>query len=595
MNKIDQHRQRSSAVGINKSHCASISLVDEIGQPIFSASEERFTRVKLQRGMPHKAFEYAAAHYDMSDASIAMGRLDTRRRIVREWEYYRNCMANNLFAIPAGERLAEVARLWYSKKIKRDRTNHRLAITTKYFMGRDPDHGYEHHLCHMASAYYPSGFSEAFVVSVDGVGDLLTAVIGRGKGKSLTITDRYFQSEHISGQAYEIVTGMLGFDPDRHPGKVTGLAAYAGTDPSLVAEMDKWFRAQYRTGSRENWFYLIHNDRAEENLERLRQVRYTRFGAWSREEICSAIQFMLERDVLELIRRHCPDPTKENIVLAGGVFANVKLNQRVKELGFKQIFIQPAMGDEGTGYGAAILAAHERNPFAPYRLKDTYLGPEFSPAEIRRALASSGLDFCELTDGAMEYKMAELLHQGYIIARFQGRMEFGPRALGNRSILYHTKDPKANDWLNTQLKRSEFMPFAPMTLREHADECYHGMEGAEHAAEFMTITFNATERMKSQSPACCHVDGTARPQIVGPDTNRSIYDTLRHYHAISGIPSVINTSFNMHEEPIICTPEEAVRAYGLANLDALAIGDFLVTNESEAAIARRQSAYKVTV
>lgn len=216
----------------------------------------------------------------------------------------------------------------------------------------------------------------------------------------------------------------------------------------------------------------------------------------------------------------------------------------------------------------------------PYALKDVYLGPEYSDDEIKQCLDGFQLKYERLSgaDHPLERRLAKLLHEGYIIARFQGRMEFGPRSLGNRSILYEAKDPSANDWLNRQLKRSEFMPFAPVTLVEHAKECYKNIEGAEHAAEFMTITFDATEKMKQTSPACIHVDGTARPQLVKESTNPSLYWTMKFYHGLSGIPSLINTSFNMHEEPIICNPTEAVRAFLTANLDALAIGDYLVVN-----------------
>ena len=575
--------------GINKSHGSSFCLVDEAGEPVYCASEERFTRVKLQRGMPHQTYRYAAAHYSLDRAPLAIARLGTRHRIRREFDYVRNSAKAGLYSPPLGGRLREIVGLTVRKKLLRERELHRVSIDTKYFTGRRLDYAFDHHTCHMASAYYCSGLDDAIVVSVDGVGDLLSAVIGRGEGGRLWVTHRFFQSEQISGQAYEVVTAMLGFHPDKHPGKVTGLAAYAEPDPELVVDIDRWLRQQYIRGAARNWFHLIHTADADRQLQRLREVRHSRFGRWSREEIASAIQFILERDVTELIRRHAPDPERENIVLAGGVFANVKLNQRVKDLGFKTIFVQPAMADEGTGLGAAILAAHRVQPFEPYRLKNVYLGPEFSDAEIRSTLERAGRASERLVDGRLERRLAELLHNGYIVARFQGRMEFGPRALGNRSILYHTKDVAANDWLNKQLQRSEFMPFAPVTLAEHARDSYEGIGGAEHTAEFMTITFDATPTMRSQSPACVHVDGTARPQLVRKETNSSLHATLEHYHALSGISSLINTSFNMHEEPIICTPDEAVKAFEAANLDALAIGDHLVINESEEARARRES------
>jgi carbamoyltransferase len=571
----------AASAGINKSHGASLCLVDDAGIPIFCVSEERFTRVKLQRGMPHLSYASASQVYPLDDATLAIARLDPWRRTIREGEFYANSVRNGLFAPPVAARTAELARLYYRKKIRRDRDFHRFSVDTRYFTGRKLDLGLDHHLCHMASAYYCADVEDAVIVSVDGVGDLLSAVIGHGAGMDFRVDARYFQSQHIAGQAYEVVTAMLGFHPDKHPGKVTGLAAYVEAPDELVDELDRWFRDQYSRRSREeNWFYLIHAHDEQRQLERLRELRQTRFGSWSREEISSAIQRLLERDVLELIRRHVPDPEKHNVVLAGGVFANVKLNQRVKELGFKSVFIQPAMGDEGTGLGAALLAAHQRQPFAPFRMRNAYLGPEYTRDQMRTALDEAGLEYEEFTPERLDRRLGEMLNEGLIIARYQGRMEFGPRALGNRSILYHAGDPSANDWLNHQLKRSEFMPFAPITLAEHGRDCYHGLEGCEHAAEFMTITFDATDSMRRQSPACVHVDGTARPQLVSEFSNRSIYWTLRHYHELSGNPTIINTSFNMHEEPIVCTPAEAVQAFQSANLDALAMGEFVAINQS---------------
>jgi len=176
----------------------------------------------------------------------------------------------------------------------------------------------------------------------------------------------------------------------------------------------------------------------------------------------------------------------------------------------------------------------------------------------------------------IEPKIAQLIAGGKVVARFNGRMEYGPRALGNRSILYHAKEPEVNQWLNQRLGRTEFMPFAPATLYERRDQCYRNIDGAEYAAQFMTITFDCTDFMKKESPAAVHVDGTARPQLVTPTSNPSFYKILTEYHRLTGIPSVINTSFNMHEEPIVCTPEDAVRAFLLGSIDYLAIGPFLV-------------------
>jgi carbamoyltransferase len=169
-----------------------------------------------------------------------------------------------------------------------------------------------------------------------------------------------------------------------------------------------------------------------------------------------------------------------------------------------------------------------------------------------------------------------LLAAGKVVARFDGRMEYGPRALGHRSILYHAKEPAVNQWLNQRLGRTEFMPFAPATLYEHRDANYIHMKGAEYTAQFMTLTFDCTESMKRDCPAAVHVDGTARPQLVTAEGSPGFHQILTEYHKLTGIPSVINTSFNMHEEPIVCSPDDAIRAFMQGNLDYLAIGEFLV-------------------
>jgi carbamoyltransferase len=179
---------------------------------------------------------------------------------------------------------------------------------------------------------------------------------------------------------------------------------------------------------------------------------------------------------------------------------------------------------------------------------------------------------------AVEPEIARLLADGRVVARFNGRMEFGPRALGNRSILYHCSDPTVNDWLNKRLERTEFMPFAPATIEDEAESSFVGLSGAEHAAEFMTIIFDCSDEFRASCPAAVHVDGTARPQIVRQATNPSFHRVLEEYRKLTGVGTVVNTSFNMHEEPIVCSPEDAVRAFLLGHLDYLAIGHYVVEN-----------------
>ncbi len=283
---------------------------------------------------------------------------------------------------------------------------------------------------------------------------------------------------------------------------------------------------------------------------------------------------MLEVVATNYIRHYVEQTGIDTVALSGGVVANVKMNQRIFEIpGVRRLFVYPNMGDGGTGTGAAFLAARQD-------LKDreayqaVYFGPDYDDAAIVAALRSEGLPFEHLEP--IEPMIAKLIHQGHVVARFNGRMEYGPRALGNRSILYRATEPEVNQWLNQRLGRTEFMPFAPATLYEERHRCYDRIDRAELSAQFMTITFDCTEFMKRHCPAAVNIDGTARPQLVRPETNPSFYRILHAYYQLSGIPSLINTSFNMHEEPIVNSPEDAVRAFLQGRLDYLAIGNFLV-------------------
>jgi len=229
-----------------------------------------------------------------------------------------------------------------------------------------------------------------------------------------------------------------------------------------------------------------------------------------------------------------------------------------------------------------------RHGHRPGPLTDVYLGPDYTEAEMESALRAAGLPYQRARDA--EAEIARLIAQGRVVARFHGRMEYGPRALGNRSILYQATEPAVNQWLNARLGRTEFMPFAPATLLEDRHQCYQRIDGAEFTAEFMTITFDCTPWMLKHCPAAVHVDGTARPQLVTAASNPSFYRVLSEYKKLTGLPSVINTSFNMHEEPIICTPEDAIRGFQNGRLDYLAMGNFLVKSAEmrEAPVAARQ-------
>jgi carbamoyltransferase len=423
---------------------------------------------------------------------------------------------------------------------------------------------FEHHLSHSANAYYASGFDRALIVTLDGYGTGLAGSVGLGEGGKISRL-KAFRFPHSLGTFYEMVTSSLGFNPDRHAGKVVGLAAYG--DPEVLTDVLMAFverpPGEYRI--RENLNVYI--------------SRYlsTKFP---KVDLAAAYQHVLEIVASDVVAHWVRETGCPDVVLSGGVTANVKMNQRIHDLdGVRSTFVYPNMGDGGCGTGLGFHLSRNGRPGEAIR--DVYLGPDYSDGEIRQTLEVFGLPFTEPADLAGE--IARRIHSGQVVARFRGRMEYGPRALGNRSILYHAREPEVNHWLNKRLGRTEFMPFAPVTLWEARDRCYKRLEGAEHAAEFMTITFDCTDWMKKSCPAAVHVDGTARPQLIRRETNPEYYRIVEEYEKLSGIPSLINTSFNMHEEPIVCSPRDAIRAFLQGHLDAMAIGPFLTQAPSREA------------
>jgi len=267
---------------------------------------------------------------------------------------------------------------------------------------------------------------------------------------------------------------------------------------------------------------------------------------------------------------------RHRLCVAGGLFGNVRMNQALRELsGVEEIYVHPGMGDCGQGLGAALgLWAELEGTPKPRMLRDVYLGPSYGDEEIEHALRSEGVAYHRSSD--VHRETAELLAHKSVVARFVGRMEYGPRALGHRTIYFHAADRSANQWLNERLERTEFMPFAPIILKDRAAAYFEHFDPERSvAASFMTITYGVTQKCLEHAPAAVHIDATARPQTVTAEDNADAYAVLSAYESLTGVPVLINTSFNMHEEPIVCTPSDAVRAFLQGRLDALAIGDFI--------------------
>ena len=424
----------------------------------------------------------------------------------------------------------------------------------------------DHHAAHLASAYYTSPWDECLSISIDGVGDgycSRIAVCRDGKMDLVHSIPFY----HTPGQYYGFVTGWAGFTPGKHEGKITGLAAYG--DPDLARDIF----ANRITYSEEDFTFINKGMWGWAEYERL----CAEMNRFAKEDVAAAVQAHLEELVIRYVRQAVSIYGRDRVALSGGIFANVKVNQRILEIdGVKEVYVHPNMGDGGLGVGAAYVEAGKRTHILPAPLNNVYVGSELDDREITKALQSRGYESAPCPD--VETRIAELLAEGLVVARAAGRMEYGPRALGNRSILYTATDPGVNTWLNERLNRTEFMPFAPVILADRAPAYYQSYPASDYTAQFMTITYNVTQRCRNEAPAVCHVDGTARPQVVTPDTNPSLYRILEAYEKLTGYPQVINTSFNMHEEPIVRTAEDAIRAFEAGRLDVLALGNHLVYN-----------------
>lgn len=543
----------------------SSACIVQDGKLVAAVSEERLNRRKLWYGFPEEAIAEV-----LRIAGLTIDQID--------WVATHGLCPKSPDAEPFGRKVREVMASDLNEDHKArlcDGIMERFAHETRVFSQRTPNYLhqvrslnrpvkiYGHHHAHAASAFYGSGFSDCLVMTADGWGEDGSHTLYEANQHGMT---RLAHSSTIDslGYFYGSITKALGFTPHRHEGKVLGLAAYC-PDPQSYPDIRAMLDVNRNgfVGNIDGGLYLPSYD----NMALLRLARN-----YSREDIASAAQMTLEDVVCRYVASL---GTKANrLAVAGGIFANVKLNQRIKEY-VDELFVFPNMGDGGLSVGAAWLAYHELTGQRPKRINTMFLGSEITDEE--RILSEVGLPFRERKNIADD--IAELLSRGEVVARCTGPMEFGPRALGHRSILYQATDPSANDWLNARLHRSEFMPFAPATLESAGSLMYEGYQSDPGNAAYMTRTYNCTARMREEAPAAVHVDNTARPQVVWHESAPDLYDILLAYKKRTGLSSIINTSFNMHEEPIVCTAQDAVRAFLASRLKYLALGNFLVEME----------------
>jgi carbamoyltransferase len=571
-------------LGITDGMTGSAALIED-GKIRCAIHEERLIRKKMAMGFPSHAISEVLAMTNTPADEIDFVAIATLTEHFRKeaiaWDGWfkedrgmvKEALLKLASVVPSVVGAKPIYRRFYyelKSLLGRRRRKALVNILRGEFGIQCPIEFVDHHFAHACSAYFTSGLRKATVITMDGAGD-------NSSSKVYLVQDGDFHqvcnidSFDSIGNYYAYVTHLCGFKAHKHEGKITGLAAHG--KPVYVDLFRRLISYQNgRIINTGNVFYW----------SALRAIKKALPESFRREDLACSMQQVLEEVGCQYVQYWVEKTGCGHLALAGGIFANVKLNQRIHELkNVETVFIHPSMGDGGLAVGAALalnarLSSSSDLEINSPKLSDVYFGPSYDDEEIKKEIQKEGLKAEYMED--IEKKIAQLLANGYVVARFEGAMEYGPRALGNRSILYQPTDPTVNDWLNRKLHRTEFMPFAPVTLVEYADRCYKNMDGGRYPAEFMTITFDCTDSMAESCPAVVHIDGTARPQIINKETNPGYYKIVDEYRKITGLPSIINTSFNMHEEPIVCTPHDAIRAFKLGHLDYLAIGNFLVSD-----------------
>lgn len=553
-----------NVVGLAAFYHESACCLLQDGKLVAAASEERFSRVKYDPRLPVKAFRYCLQAGRLTPADVDC---------VAYYESPTEKLARQLWAgVPKGES-GDFS--WLDPQQPQRAIRERL--------------GYEgriefltHHHSHAASAFFFSGFRDAAILTVDGVGEWATTTYGRGRGAEIELFEEV-HFPHSLGLLYSTITAYLGFRVNDGEYKVMGLAPYGR--PRYVDQMRALIRSgpggQYTLDM--SYFDFLQGSAMYSGRlcdlfgapPRQREAEITPFH----QDVARSLQAVLEEILLEKVRYLADRVASPNLCLAGGVALNCVANGRILRQGpFERLFVQPAAGDAGACLGAAALAhvrlTGERHTYEP--LRQVYLGPGATADEVAALLSATGLparDF-RRREADLLAAVVDRLERYEIVGWFHGAMEFGPRALGARSILANPQDPDVRDRLNRLVKKREaFRPFAPSVLYDHAAQHFD----LDHPSPFMLETCRVTSSLSL--PGITHVDGSARPQTVDSATSPRYAALLEAFYRRTGCPMLVNTSFNMRGEPIVCTPVDALLCMGNAGLDVLVLEDFLVDRE----------------
>jgi len=569
-------------LGLNMFHADASAAIVQDGEILFAIAEERLNRKKHYGGFPTLAVKACldAVGAKITDLHhVAVGQ-DSDANLTKKVQY----------ALANPSKILNFIRMRQRKESMRDV---RSLLAGAFEMDptalRFQEHHLEHHIAHIASAYYCSPWEKAAGFSYDGSGDFVSTMMARCEGSEIEVLDRVFLP-HSLGSFYTMICEFVGYKKYGDEGKVMGLAPYGKDTYSrevreIIELQDETFHLALKyfkpLGSNQGMEVLSDGTvrlarHFSERMEKsFGQPREPHTEITQRDmDLAFAMQQRFEEVFFHLLNGLHKRVPLENLAMAGGCALNSVANGKLfHATPFRRTWIQPAAGDEGLAVGAALHTYHSvLKQSRRQELKHSYLGPEFSESRIESDLKKAGLRYQKLEQEAFLDRVAEQIALGNVIGWFQGRMEWGPRALGNRSIVAHPGLPNMKDVLNARIKHREwFRPFAPSILVEYQHEYFEH----DHPSPFMLHVYKIRPEKRKELCAVNHVDDTGRLQTVARDENPLYYDLIKAFQRKSGIPVVLNTSFN-ENEPIVCTPEEAIDCFRRTKMDVLAIGPFLV-------------------
>ena len=571
----------TAILGLNAFHGDAAAALVIDGKLVAAAEEERFNRVKHCAGFPELAAAWCLADAGLAASDldhVAVGR-DPKANLLPK-------VRRTLLKRPSRRYLK--ARLENAARIRDVKGQVAGALGVPEADLRARFHNVEHHQAHVASAFFVSPFEEAAVLSVDGFGDFASTMLAEGRGSSFRVLDRVL-FPHSLGIFYTAVTQWLGFPSYGDEGKIMGLAPYGV--PRHLDGMRELVRANgalfelgldyfthHREGVDMTWdertptIGRIYSDRMCEAFGPARVPKTAIQPV--HEDVAASLQAMLEEAYLHLVRSLHERTGMSAICLAGGVALNAVANGRIRpETPFEEVYVQPAAGDSGTAVGAAYHVWNQGlgRPRG-FVMEHAYTGPEYTDADCGEAIVAAGLESERLSDEALFPLVAERIAAGDVVGWFQGRMEFGPRALGNRSIVVDPRRTDMKDILNARIKHREpFRPFAPSILADRTGEWFE----QDYTSPFMVLVYKTREDKRERIPAVNHVDDTGRLQTVEERVSPRYHRLISEFDRQTGVPIVLNTSFN-ENEPIVMTPAHAVACFAKTQMDVLVLGNRVV-------------------